>query len=281
MEVPVLVYKLGSSFVGIALAVLIARWVYLIYKKHLQQAEVKAETRTAGNGRSADASANGKRQRLLELVIRIAVEASRGSARFSEQQQDCLLEFCRINLNFRENELTRARRLIERTLAIPVNLDEQVQTLARNFSYKTGLQVLELVLQLHQQNPASGEEHQQMREKLVQVLDINTDDWRVLARQYGLAEAQEEPEPEPEEEERGWESPTEQEVVDYDKLYAILGLKPDASFATVKKAYRKLAMQCHPDRVRHLDTRFRQLAEDKMRDINTAYEGLKAKYNHR
>ena len=69
--------------------------------------------------------------------------------------------------------------------------------------------------------------------------------------------------------------------MDYDKLYAVLGLKPDASFAAVRKAYHKLAMQCHPDRVRHLDTRFRQLAEDKMRDINTAYEGLKAKYNHR
>ena len=272
MEVPVLVYKIGSSFVGIALTVLIARWGYMIYKKHLRQATAVRESERE---RPTEA-ASGKRQRLLELVVRIAVEAARTGESFSERKQNCLLEFCRINLNFREDELTRARRLMERTLAIPVNLDGQVQALSRNFSYKVGLQVLELILQLQQLNQPPREEDQQVREALVQGLGVNTDDWKVLSRQYGLAEAQEEPEPE--EEERGWESPEEEEVVDYDKLYAILGLKPDASFAAVKKAYHKLAMQCHPDRVRHLDTRFRQLAEEKMRDINIAYEGLKAKY---
>ena len=276
MEVPVLVYKIGSSFVGIALTVLIARWGYMVCQRHLRQAA--AQPLKKKKERTAETPTSDKRQRLLELVVRIAVEASRTGEAFSERKQDCLLEFCRINLNFREEELTRARRLMERTLAIPVDLDGQVRALSQNFSYKVGLQVLELVLQLQQLNQPPREEDQQVREALVQGLGVNTDDWKVLSRQYGLAEAQAEPEPEPEEEERGWESPEEEEVVDYDKLYAVLGLKPDATFAAVKKAYHKLAMQCHPDRVRHLDTRFRQLAEEKMRDINIAYEGLKAKY---
>jgi molecular chaperone DnaJ len=52
--------------------------------------------------------------------------------------------------------------------------------------------------------------------------------------------------------------------------YSTLGVAKDADLETVKKAYRKLAMQYHPDR-NHGDA----AAEQKFKEINEAYDVLK------
>jgi DnaJ like chaperone protein len=57
--------------------------------------------------------------------------------------------------------------------------------------------------------------------------------------------------------------------------YATLGLENGASKEEIKKAYRKLSMQYHPDKVRHLGDEFRAVAEDKMKEINAAYDFFK------
>ena len=52
--------------------------------------------------------------------------------------------------------------------------------------------------------------------------------------------------------------------------YKVLGLSPGASDEEVKKAYRKLAMQYHPDR-----NPGDEVAARKMQEINAAYEQIK------
>ena len=51
-------------------------------------------------------------------------------------------------------------------------------------------------------------------------------------------------------------------------FYEVLGLQKGASAEEIKKAYRKLALQWHPDRNKSAD------AEDKFKEINEAYEIL-------
>jgi DnaJ like chaperone protein len=57
--------------------------------------------------------------------------------------------------------------------------------------------------------------------------------------------------------------------------YATLGLEKGASKEEIKKAYRTLSMQYHPDKVRHLGDEFRAVAENKMKEINAAYDYFK------
>ena len=60
--------------------------------------------------------------------------------------------------------------------------------------------------------------------------------------------------------------------------FEILGVKPNASPEEITEAYRKKALENHPDRVSGLDEEFRELAERKMKIINAAYDELKRKF---
>lgn len=54
--------------------------------------------------------------------------------------------------------------------------------------------------------------------------------------------------------------------------YEILGVSKDASQEEIKKAYRKLAKQYHPDN--YANNPLKDLAEEKFKEINEAYEQL-------
>ena len=56
--------------------------------------------------------------------------------------------------------------------------------------------------------------------------------------------------------------------------YKVLGVSPDASDAELKKAYRKLALEHHPDRVAKLGDDVRKAAEKKFQEINAAKDRI-------
>ncbi len=44
------------------------------------------------------------------------------------------------------------------------------------------------------------------------------------------------------------------------------------------KAYRQLSMKYHPDKVAHLGAEFKRVAEEKMKEINAAYDYFRKKF---
>jgi DnaJ like chaperone protein len=63
--------------------------------------------------------------------------------------------------------------------------------------------------------------------------------------------------------------------------YAALGVTPAASAAEVKRAYRKLISQNHPDKLaaRGLPESMRAVAEERSRELNSAYDLIKTARN--
>ena len=60
-----------------------------------------------------------------------------------------------------------------------------------------------------------------------------------------------------------------------DPAYKILGVEKNASVDEIKKAYRKMAVKYHPDKVSYLGDDVKKAAEEKFQKINEAYEALK------
>lgn len=68
-------------------------------------------------------------------------------------------------------------------------------------------------------------------------------------------------------------------VPETDSSYKILEIEPSATDEEVKKAYRRMAMKYHPDKVGHLGEEFRKSADEKIKKVNEAYEKIKKERN--
>ena len=60
-----------------------------------------------------------------------------------------------------------------------------------------------------------------------------------------------------------------------DSDYKILGIEESATDEEVKRAYRKMAVKFHPDKVAQMGEEFQKGAKEKFQKIQEAYEAIK------
>ncbi len=69
--------------------------------------------------------------------------------------------------------------------------------------------------------------------------------------------------------------PRQEANLKHKSAYEILGISIEATSDEINAAYRHMAQMYHPDKVAHLAPEFREIAEDRMKEINAAYGELK------
>jgi DnaJ like chaperone protein len=68
-------------------------------------------------------------------------------------------------------------------------------------------------------------------------------------------------------------------IPETDSSYKILEIDPACTNDEVKKAFRRMAMKYHPDKVSHLGDDFRKTADEKFKKVNEAYDKIKKERN--
>ena len=153
------------------------------------------------------------------------------------------------SLGLRASQSRQFQQALMMALKQDIALKETCENFKKVSKYEDRLMLLRIVFRVAM---ADGELHPHEKkaiEEIVFHLEINADDYASLQGEY---------------------------VVTADKYYQILGLSQGATKAEIKKAYRKLALTHHPDRVAHLGEEYVKEATATFQKINDAYERLRA-----
>ena len=249
---PALFDFLGFLFFGglfLIFFVLVAGWGFSYYVKSRISSYESSQTET--------------HNRFVFLLVNILVKIAQVDGHFSKAELQTMLNFFQYNLRYDQDQMYWVKELIKEARDQQAGMNELLQEFRDSFAYEPRLILLELIYQIiHLKQPVVESEIQQAR-SIAAFLLISAYDQRTIEAKYTYRGQQ------------GMASGTASE----EQYFAVLGLEPGEDFSAIKKAYRKLSMQYHPDKVGHLGEEFKRVAEEKMKEINVAYDFLEKKYN--
>ncbi len=212
---------------------------------------------------SYEASQSESHNRFVYLLVHILVKIAQLDGHFTRSELRTMLNFFQYNLHYNQDQMYWVKQLIKEARDADEDMQELLTEFRTTFGYEARLILLELIYQIvYTKQPVIQQELQEAR-RIASFLNISPYDQRTFEAKYTYRSQQE----------TGTSTRTEEQY------YAVLGLETGADFVMIKKAYRKLSMQYHPDKVAHLGEEFKRVAEEKMKEINQAYDYFKKKYN--
>ncbi len=203
-------------------------------------------------------------RRFVELLVALLVRLAETDGALDRREVTAIRHFFQHRLGYRGERLLWIRDLIKESRRHPKSVTQLCRELRENYGLQERLIVLQVLARVAEADGAITPKEARFIEHVAEQLGL-----AAFFGAFGFA---------------GFEDagpgagaagrrPSQSERVE--RALAELGLKPGASAAEIKAAWRKLSLENHPDRVAHLGEEFRKLAEERMRRINAAYDELK------
>lgn len=152
--------------------------------------------------------------------------------------------------NFGEEGAKQALQLLKQLLEQDINPAQVAQQIRQHVNYSVRLELVHLLLEVAKADGDVVEAETDVIETIAIQMGISTADYESLLSLY-------------------------RKHKDANWAYTALEIEPSASDDEVKKAYRRMAMKFHPDKVANAGEQIRQQATEKFRMINDAYEHIK------
>lgn len=208
---------------------------------------------------SYEQSQSESHNRFVWLLVQILTHIARIDGEVTRDEVQTIQRFFQHNLRYSQTQMMWVKELIKEATGSTVTLESLLQEFKTTFAYEPRLILLELIYQVLYTKTTVPENELRIARNIASYLDISVYDQRTIEAKYQY---------------RNREA-TARTADRASQYYATLGLEAGASEEEIKKAYRKLSMQYHPDKVRHLGDEFRKVAEEKMKEINIAYDFFK------
>jgi DnaJ like chaperone protein len=198
------------------------------------------------------------------LLANILVKIAQIDGTITRREIATIRRFFQLHLRYNQSQMMWVRDLLKEATQSTVGLEELLADFRGRFAYESRLLLLDLIYQVLTADGEMGRSELELGRDIARYLEISPFDQRV-------AEARHTGAPRPG---AAGLSDSEKER----KSLELLGLEEGAGFAEIKASYRRLSMKHHPDKVRHLGEEFHQVAEEKMKALNDAYEFLEKRY---
>ncbi len=191
-------------------------------------------------------TAQEQRNSFLVSLLVLSAAVIKADGKTLQQELDYVKDFVR--KNFGEAAVPEAMRMLEEFTRQEVNIYSVGPQIARYMNYSQRLQLFHYLVQLAMADQDFAKSEKSVLEAVGSTIGLNTADVNsVIAMFYK----------------------------DRASAYAVLEISPDASDDEVRSAYRRMAMKNHPDKVATLGPDVQKAAEEKFRQIQTAYESIK------
>lgn len=199
-------------------------------------------------------------RRFVELLVALLVRLTEVDGNLDRREVTAIRKFFENALGYQGEQLLWIRDLIKAARREPVAADRICDELRSSFGLHERLIVLQALSRVAQADGTITGGEQAFIEGVATKLGLGPF-VRGFGNEAGGGHG------------GGWTAPAHDEVAD---AYSTLGLAAGAPADEVKKAWRKLSLENHPDRATHLGEEFHRLAEERMRKINAAYQTLKS-----
>jgi DnaJ like chaperone protein len=153
---------------------------------------------------------------------------------------------------FGSSSAAQATIMLRDLLQKDIPLKDVSQQIARNMDYSSRLQLLHLLFNVSLADGVAHPAEIDVIEKISGYIGISSNDFVSIKNMF---------------------------VPETDSSYKILEIERSASNEEVKKAYRRMAMKYHPDKVSHLGEDYKKAADEKFKKVNEAYEKIKKEKN--
>lgn len=197
------------------------------------------------------------------MVLIAAVMKVDGQVRKSE------LDFVKRFLlaNYGEERGKQMLKVLHEMVQKDIPINQVCQQIKVNTDYSTRYHMVDFLFGI---GAADGEFHQSeinMLRLIAQYLGISASDYTsIFERHVGYGDSSY----------SGNSNRSSYSGSTYDKdPYRVLGIDSSATDDEVKKAYRRMAMKYHPDRVAGMSEEMQRNAAEQMKEINQAYEVIK------
>ncbi len=208
-----------------------------------------------------EASQTESHNRFVWLLVQILINIAKIDGVVSKEEITTIQNFFQQNLRYDQTKMYWVKDLIKEAVSSTQSMERLLQEFRATFAYEPRLILLELIYQVLYTKTQVPEAELKVARDIADYLEIKDYDKRTIEAKYKYGRQQ--------------QASGRQGAAD--QYYATLGLEPGADMATIKKAHRKLSMKYHPDKVQHLGEEFRSVAEEKMKEINAAYDFFKNK----
>jgi len=150
--------------------------------------------------------------------------------------------------NFGEASAREGIKMLRDILTQTIPVNAVCSQIKQNMNYSARLQLLHFLFGIAQADGHVDENERKLIETIARQMGIGNSDFESIQAMF---------------------------VRNIDADYKILEITPGASNEKLKKAYRRMAMKYHPDKVSHLGNDFQKAAKEKFQMVNRAYENIK------
>jgi DnaJ like chaperone protein len=210
--------------------------------------------------------------RFVYLLVNILVSIAKADGHFTQSELRTMLRFFHDSLHYNQEQIYWVKQLIKQAKdrSHSQELERLLDEFRRNFD-GYNLILLDLIYQIiYTKEPVLEQELHFVR-RIAAFLQISPYERQTIENKYRYGSS-------------SYQQRSRSAfgaagtAVSERHYYTVLGVDETADFAAIKKAYRTLSMQYHPDKVAHLGAEFKRAAEEKMKEINAAYDYFRKKF---